>query len=439
MKIAWHMPTLQSVGCGLSRRAIEFAKGLSPHHAIRFYVCESKTNVTSDRIEGIPIERVALTIAKPLHWSLQALARRKSAARCVARVPDDCDVFISCQPEAVTARRLWFPLQSIVYVCGGTTLLHDEAELARQAYGPTSRRLAYLLDRRLKRANERRAFESSTAVVFDSRHTRESVIRDYRIDPAKCHTIYGGVDPDDFAPADAAKRAAARASLNIGADEFVVAWTGRLSPEKNLELLIDAVAIAEPKPDRVLLIGEGPLRLALESRIARNQLEGIVQLPGEQSDVRPILHAADVFVFPSRGESFGGALAEAMACGLPCIAVRPNGGAVRNASLEILDGGQCGLLVGDDPRELSQALRRLHDDTDLRMRLGTLARRRAVQRFTWQGAGVELAGLLDVVRCNPHASPASPAHLAAAAHAQKMPKLCDPLARPMEVVGRTPR
>jgi glycosyltransferase involved in cell wall biosynthesis len=439
MKIAWHMPTLQSLGCGLSRRAIEFAKGLLPHHAVRFYVSETKTNITRGRIEGIPVERVTCTSARPLHWSLQAMARRKAAAKCVASVPDDCDVFISCQPEAVSARRQSFPHQVVVYVCGGTTLLHDEAELARQACGSTSRRLAYLLDRRLKRANEQRAFESATAVVFDSHHTREGVIREYRIDPAKCHTICGGVDPDLFTPADAAARAAARAAMNIGADEFVVAWTGRLSPEKNVELLIDAVAQADPRPDRVLLIGDGPLRLALESRIARNRLEDIVQLPGAQSDVHPILHAADAFVFPSRGESFGGALAEAMACGLPCIAVRPDGGAVRNASLEILDDGRCGLLVGNDPRELSQAIRRLHDDADLRKRLGTLARHRAVERFTWQGAGVELAGLLDAVRCNPHASPATPAHLAASAHAQKMPKLCDPLARPMEVVGRTPR
>ena len=439
MKIAWHMPTLQSLGCGLSRRAIEFAKGMLPRHAVCFYVSDSKTNITGGRIEGLPVERVPCESAMPLHWSLQALSRRKNAARCVDRVPGDCDVFISCQPEAVSARRQSFPRQVIVYVCGGTTLLHDAADLARQAGGPASHRLACFLDRRLKRASERRAFESANAIVFDSQHTRERVIREYRIDPAKCHTIYGGVDPDQFAPADPAQRAAARAALKIGADEFVVAWTGRLSPEKNLELLIDAVALAEPKPDRVLLIGDGPLRLPLESRIAQNRLEGIVQVPGARSDVRPILHAADAFVFPSRGESFGGALAEAMACGLPCIAVRPDGNTTRNASLEILEDGQCGLLVGDDARELSQAIRRLHNDADLRVTLAALARRRAVHRFTWQGAGVELASLLEALRGDRHATSASATHRTTMANAQKMPKLCDPLARPMEVVGRTPR
>lgn len=439
MKIAWHMPTLQSLGCGLSRRAIEFANGLLPRHEVCFYVSDSKTNITGGRIEGIPVERVPCESATPLHWSLQALARRGSAARCVDRVPGDCDVFISCQPEAVSARRQSFPHQDIVYVCGGTTLLHDAADFARQAGAAALRRLAYRLDRRLKRAGEQRAFQSATAVVFDSHHTREGVIREYRIDPAKCHTIYGGVDPDLFTPADAAARALARAALKIGDDEFVVAWTGRLSPEKNLELLIDAVALVEPRPDRVLLIGDGPMRLPLEGRIARNRLERIVQMPGAQSDVRPILHAADAFVFPSRGESFGGALAEAMACGLPCIAVHPDGNAIRNASLEILDDGRCGLLVGNDPKELSQALQRLHQDAELRLRLGALARRRAAERFTWQGAGVELAGLLKAVSDNRLATSTSTTYRAASANAQKMPKLCDPFARPMEVVGKTPR
>ena len=71
----------------------------------------------------------------------------------------------------------------------------------------------------------------------------------------------------------------------------------------------------------------------------------MVEFGGEHDDVRPFLHAADIFAFPSRGELSGGALIEAMACGLACVALWPDGHGVRTVNAEITEHGRSGLLI----------------------------------------------------------------------------------------------
>lgn len=395
MRIAWHMPTLRASTCGLSRRAVEFASRLAAAgHSIHFFVEGSKTDVRVGEIEGVPVTRIATDAAHPIHWSLQARSRVIAAADCVRTIPPGHELFISCQPEAVTVHAAMRAGVPVVFVCGGTTLLHDGADQAGQAGGSTIARIGFCVDRWLKHRNERRAFAAADAVVFDSDHTRRRVIDGYAVRPDKCHTVYGGVDAARFAPSNSSARAAARTSLGLRPDDFVVTWTGRLSPEKNLTLLLNAVAVSKPRPDRVLLVGDGPEKAKLQELIASAGLRSVVHLAGARNDVRPYLHAADVFAFPSRGESFGGSLAEAMACGLPCIAVRPDGVEIRNASLEALDEGRCGVLVNNDPHDLAEALRRLRTDVGLRKELGARARQRVEDHFTWDRGTVALERIL---------------------------------------------
>jgi len=124
-------------------------------------------------------------------------------------------------------------------------------------------------------------------------------------------------------------------------------------------------------------------------------LDGVVSFVGIQIDVRPFLHAADAFVFPSRGESFGGALVEAMASGLACVALCPDGETIRNANFEIIEHVTTGLLVDRaEPAALAAALDRLLADRELRTALGQAARRRAASAFTWSVAARQLNDLV---------------------------------------------
>lgn len=396
MKIAWHMPTFRRACCGLSIRALRLADGLRQQgHEITFIVAANKTDVTANSIDGHPVEKRTLPNTRALHWSLQSLTRRRAALAMVDQIDFEHDLMLTCQPEFAAEYGRRCVRHPLIFVCGGTTLLHDGADAAQSAGRSWFQRRLYAIDRCLKHRNERAAFLAADAVVFDSHATRELAVRDYRLDPERCRTIHGGVDPDTFVPPTDHQRILTRQKLGIEETEHVLVWTGRVSPEKNLDLLLHALACCRPPPNRLLIVGDGPVRDDLVRLRDRLGLGCVVSFLGEQPDVRPFLHAADGFVFPSRGESFGGSLVEAMACGLPCIALRPDGGAIRNASLEILETEKTGLLVDRaEPAAFAAVIERLMADRELRSALGRAGRRRAESSFTWSAAAAQLNELV---------------------------------------------
>jgi glycosyltransferase involved in cell wall biosynthesis len=416
MKLVWHMPTLRRTTCGLSIRAIELARRLrKAGHVITFVVDRDKTDISQDHIDGMPLRRIAVAKQRPVHWSLQSRIRAAAATAIARQITFERDLehdlLISCQPEVVAACARAPDHQPLLYVCGGTTLLHEEAERMEQKALSVVRQMPYLLDRRLKRRQEISAFAAADAVVFDSHHTREAVIAAYGVDAGRCWTVHGGVDSERFRPPTEDERQVARQRLGISANGIALVWTGRLSPEKNLELLLNALPECRAPVERVLVVGDGPAREelpALARRVGLRVVEGdgsvpfgdgpgpVVQFTGEQSDVRPFLRAADVFVFPSRGESFGGAMIEAMACGLTCVALRPDGRLVRNAASEIVEHSRTGLLVNEpSPRALAESLDLLAFDDEQRRRMGQAGRRRACEHFTWDSGAKRLGDLIS--------------------------------------------
>ncbi len=126
----------------------------------------------------------------------------------------------------------------------------------------------------------------------------------------------------------------------------VVISVGRLHPQKDHATLLTAFRNLLDRTDaRLIILGEGPLRPILESKIAELNLSGYVEMPGTTSNPYAYMAKADVFVLPSAWEGFPNVLVEALACGTPVVATDCPGG-----SAEILDGGRYGKLVsvGDD-------------------------------------------------------------------------------------------
>ncbi|MCL3997479.1 glycosyltransferase family 4 protein [Streptomyces lavenduligriseus] len=161
--------------------------------------------------------------------------------------------------------------------------------------------------------------------------------------------------------------------------EKVVASIGRLGHQKGIDMLLDVWAEAAPKhPDWLLRIyGSGPDEEALRAQCTRLGLDDRVKWAGQTDDVAGALRGASVFVQSSRGEGFPLALLEAMACAVPCAAFDCAPG-VR----EIVRDEEDGLLArpGNVP-ELAQKLGRLMEDSELRDRMGELARKN-VQRYS---------------------------------------------------------
>jgi glycosyltransferase involved in cell wall biosynthesis len=141
---------------------------------------------------------------------------------------------------------------------------------------------------------------------------------------------------------------AARALLGANDGERIVLAVARVAKEKRLELAIDALARA--RGFRLAIVGAGPERAALEGRAAALGVRERVRFTGQLDPAAlPDLYASsDAFVFPSASETQGLVLAEAMAAGLPVVAVD---GAVNR---EVLAG--FGRLAAPDPGEFADAL-----------------------------------------------------------------------------------
>jgi len=177
----------------------------------------------------------------------------------------------------------------------------------------------------------------------------------------------------------------------------VLLAVGRFTEVKRLPLLIEAFARAQrqlTEPAALVLIGGHPGEWEGEhpcEAIERTGARGVFLAGWHRHDeLPPSLRAGDLLVHASVWEAFGQVLVEAMACGLPVIAVERGGPA------SIVDDPETGWLVGpDDVDALAGAIVAAVSDEGERRRRGERAREQAVERFSWSQLGGELA---EVVR-----------------------------------------
>jgi glycosyltransferase involved in cell wall biosynthesis len=135
----------------------------------------------------------------------------------------------------------------------------------------------------------------------------------------------------------------------------VALFVGRVAHEKNIDYLLDVVDLARAwVPDILLVIaGEGPARDSLRRSVAERGLQACVQFIGymdRQSELPACYAAADVFVFASRTETQGLVLLEAMAAGLPVVALAEMG------TVDILGAGRGAVVPEDNPYAFALAV-----------------------------------------------------------------------------------
>jgi len=162
------------------------------------------------------------------------------------------------------------------------------------------------------RAMVRFAYPRARHVIAVSDGVVDDLVENFGVARDRVSAIANPVDHDAIAA-----QAAAPASLPIDGDYVVAA--GRLVPNKNFALLVDAFA-ASGLPHRLVIMGEGPERASLEAQIAAKGLTGRVLLPGFVANPFAMLARALLFAMPSNAEGFPNGLVEAMACGLPVVA-----------------------------------------------------------------------------------------------------------------------
>lgn len=166
--------------------------------------------------------------------------------------------------------------------------------------------------------------KSAGAVITVNRHLRDKVI-EMGIVPSKVHSWHQGVD-ERFTPGD---RFLARRRLGIADTGSVGLWVGRMVPVKGLEVLLRAAAVLKKTAPlfQLYLVGDGPLRKALEEQCIATGLNSVVHFVGTQHHDRLVdwYRAADLTVLPSWSEGLPNVLRESLACGTPFVASRVGG------------------------------------------------------------------------------------------------------------------
>jgi len=204
-------------------------------------------------------------------------------------------------------------------------------------------------------------------VITISHALKPKVAEAEGISPSKMVTIHYGLDAEEYAALK--DEGLARSILGVGPEVCILGTVGRLVPVKGYETLLEALA-GLARDYRLLIMGDGPQRGALEKKCGELGISEKVVFLGFTSRVSAILSGIDLFVLPTLGEGFGLVLLEAMAHRLPIVSTNTM------AVPEIVEDHHTGLLV--PPRDV----------TALRRALETLikdpARRRVMGEEGWK-------------------------------------------------------
>lgn len=187
-----------------------------------------------------------------------------------------------------------------------------------------------------------------------------------------------GIDYEHVRRVDPDVVEALRRKLNLAPDERVLVSVSRLSKEKNINFLLEALATLadDGNPSfRLLLIGDGNERERLVKRAEEMGLGERVDCVGAVApeDMAAWYHLGDLFVFASRSETQGMVILEAMAAGLPVVAVRSSG------IDDVVQQGQTGFKTAEDRQAWAARVRELLEDDALRSRLADRARELAAR------------------------------------------------------------
>jgi glycosyltransferase involved in cell wall biosynthesis len=212
-------------------------------------------------------------------------------------------------------------------------------------------------------------------VIAPSGSTAAYHLKVNRVAPSRMRVIPNFIDPTAYPEVTPERRAAARRSLGLEPGVLAIGSVADITPGKRpSDLVIAARPLLE---DGARLFIAGAELDAAEAARTRAAGQGLgVELLGRRTDVPELLAAFDVFALASEREEMPVAILEAMAAGLPVVAVQTGG------IPEMVAEGRTGFLVpARDTAALGERLRRLAADPALRTRLGAAGRRRAFAQF----------------------------------------------------------
>jgi glycosyltransferase involved in cell wall biosynthesis len=318
-------------------------------------------------IDGIPVFRIPIPGPKPA----ASLAFTAGSLFQILRTKPDllhAHELLSPATTGVLAKRL-FGIPLVAKVLRGG-VLGDIRKLKTRRSGPG--RLTAIIEH-----------VDAFAVISNE---IEDELRAAGASDGQLQRIPNGVDLERYTPADPSQKKYAREALGLGSGPMAV-FTGRLSPEKRVDLLVNSwLEIRKSHPEaQLVLVGTGP-----EESFLKGIAGAGVHFPGRVADVTPYLRAADLFVLPSETEGLSNALLEGMASGLACVASAVGG------AVELIQDRNTGWLIQPgSPEPIIEAVATLFADPELRRRLGSAARAVVAQRYDLSVVAQQLRALYD--------------------------------------------
>jgi glycosyltransferase involved in cell wall biosynthesis len=241
---------------------------------------------------------------------------------------------------------------------------------------------------------ERRALSAATLVVVTG-HATPQLLAPYAVPPDRIVVIEPGTD----VPSSAGRAPSDRQGTtgDRGSDRVALLSVGAVHPGKGHDRLIEALAAVEDRSWHLTCAGslthDPKTADRLREIVAQLELADHVSFVGDldRQALAARYDAADVFVLATRQETYGMAVAEALAHGVPVIATT-------TGAIPDLVGDEAGILVAvDDTAALVAALRRVLTDAPLRARLADGARRARRRLPTWDAASDSLSGALSAL------------------------------------------
>jgi len=259
----------------------------------------------------------------------------------------------------------------------------------------------------------RRRIKSADLIIGCSEYISEKIQRAFPDYAQKVTTVYNGVNHRRFRPDQ-------RTEDVKHPDGTSLLFVGRVSPEKGVHVLIDAMkelvkiypalhlnivgGTAIPPKEFIVDLSDDPKVQSLSrfytssSKNSHYYYDCLMQQSGGELDgkvsfwgripCQEVMHFyrnAHILINPSLSESFGMSLVEAMASEIPVVATRVGG------MVNVVGNGETGLLVeSDDKDDLARAIMRLIEDPALMLRMGKSGRQRVLDTFSWEQVSASL-------------------------------------------------
>jgi glycosyltransferase involved in cell wall biosynthesis len=305
--------------------------------------------------------------AVPGSWPCPDAAAHAALAGVVQRIPDGAIALLdglvaSTAPEVLVPEANRLRLVALVHMPLGQGTADSEA-----------------------RTREGAVLSAAASVVTTSAWSRRTLLELYALPDDRVHVAEPGVDAAPLSP-----------GTTTGGALLCVA---AVVPSKGHDVLLDAVATMTDLSWECLCVGsidrDPAFAESLKRRILDKELGDRVRFMGPRigADLDPSYESADLLVLPSRAETYGMVVTEALARGLPVVAADVGGVA------EALGHGRAGIRPGmlvppDDPAALAAALRAWLDDAELRLTWRRAARERRASLSEWSTTTSVLAGVL---------------------------------------------